>query len=93
MCERVSSGTVGRNLENSNEKAFSVMHPRFLHGADKTLAPDGDAFPPGRFPATLVLGDCLIDQTPVIFLEGFQIRIRENDQTSLLVGQTNSNRN
>ena len=69
------------------------MHRRFLNGADKSLATNRDAFRPGPFPGTLVLGHNLIDQTPVIFLEGFQIRIPENAQTSLLVGQANLNRN
>ena len=63
------------------------MHRRFLNGTDEILAANGDAFRPGRFPATLVLGDCLIDQTPVMFLEGFQIRIAQRAQTGLLVGQ------
>jgi hypothetical protein len=60
------------------------MHRRFLNGADEILGANGDAFHPGRFPATLVVGDSLIDQTPVIFLKGFQVRIAENAQTSLL---------
>src|SRR6266498_5511830 len=63
------------------------MHRRFLYRADEILAANGDAFRPGRLPATLVLGDSLIDQTPVVFLESFQIRIPENAQTSFLVGQ------
>jgi hypothetical protein len=69
------------------------MRRRFLNRADETLAANGAAFRPGRFLATLVLGDGLIDQTPRIFLKSFQIRIPENAQTSLLVGQTNLNRN
>jgi len=69
------------------------MHRRFLDGADEILAANGDAFRPGWFPATLVLGDSLIHQTPRIFLKSFQIRILENAQTSLLVGQTNLKRN
>ena len=68
------------------------MHRRFLNRADEILAANGDAFRPGRFPATLVLGDGLIDQTPVVFLKGFQSRIPEYAETSLLVGQTNLNR-
>jgi hypothetical protein len=37
-------------------------------GAEGILA-NSDAFRPGWFPATLVLGDRLIDQTSVIFLK------------------------
>jgi hypothetical protein len=69
------------------------MHRRFRNGADEILAANGNAVRPSRFPATFVLGDGLIDQTPVIFLKGFRIRIPENAKTSLLVGETNLNRN
>jgi hypothetical protein len=63
------------------------MHRRFRNCAAKNLAADCEGLRPGRSPATFVLGDCLIDQTPVIFLECFQSRIPENAQTSLLVGK------
>ena len=64
------------------------MHCRFLNRADEILAANGDAFRPGRFPATLVLGDSLVDQTTVVFLEAFQIRIPQVAQASWLLVRT-----
>ena len=66
-----------------------------VNGPNKLLAANGDAFRPGpdRFPATLIMGDCLIVQTPVMFPESFELRIAQSESVDpegmwTLPGQT-----